>query len=137
MIECNDTITIFNAKLNEETGMDEYHGTVISGVSWFSDVAANVESSGGLKAASKYIIRIPLDADFSGKAYADPIAYAGGDPKYLFTIQNGDIIVKGAVNDAGLRPADLKNLFQEVATVLGVVDSTRRPRAKHWKVVGA
>ena len=137
MKKCNETITVFNAKLDEASGMDVYHSTIISGVSWYSDIASSVEGSGGLKAANKFTVRIPLDADFSGKAYADPIAYAGGDPNNRFTLKNGDIIVKGAVHDVGLRPADLKKRFPEVVTVLGVTDSTNAPRAKHWKVVGA
>ena len=132
---CNETITVFNSRLDEESGMDTYHHTVISGVSWYSDIAANVEGAGGLKAANKFTIRIPVDANFSGKAYADPIAYAGGDPNYLFTLKNGDIIVRGAVNE-DLRPAELKKICPEVVTILGVTDD-RRARAKHWKVVGA
>ena len=134
---CNETITVFNSRLDEESGMDTYHHTVISGVSWYSDIAANVEGDGGLKAANKFTIRIPVDADFSGKAYASPIAYAGGDPNYLFTLKNGDIIVRGAVDEQGLRPADLKKKYPEIVTILGVTDNTRAPRSKHWKVVGA
>ncbi len=132
---CNETITVFNSRLDENTGMDTYHHTVITGASWYSDIAANVEGDGGLKAANKFTIRIPVDADFSGKAYADPIAYAGGDPNYLFTLKNGDIIVRGAI-DEDLRPAELKKICPEVVTILGVTDD-RRARAKHWKVVGS
>lgn len=132
---CNETITVFNSRLDEESGMDVYCHTVISGVSWYSDIAANIEGAGGLKAADKFIIRIPDNADFSGKAYADPIAYAGGDPNYLFTLKNGDIIVRGAV-ESNLRPAELKKLYSEVVTIMGVTDNRRAPYAKHWKVVG-
>ena len=117
--------------------MDAYCSTIISGVSWYSDIAATVEGAGGLKAANKFTIRIPADADFSGKAYADPVAYAGGDPDNLFTLKNGDIIIRGAVTEQGLRPADLKKRYPEIVTILGVTDNTHAPRAKHWKVVGA
>ena len=134
---CNETITVFNARLDEETDMDVYCSTIISGVSWFSEIAASVEGAGGLKAANKFTIRVPMDAAFSGKAYAEPIAYAGGDPNYLFTLKNGDIIVRGAVDEQGLRPADLKKKYPEIVTILGVTDNTRAPRSKHWKVVGA
>ena len=115
--------------------MDVYCSTIISGASWFSEIAASVEGAGGLKAANKFTIRIPMDADFSGKAYANPIAYTGGDPNYLFTLKNGDIIVRGAI-DEDLRPAELKKICPEVVTILGVTDD-RRARAKHWKVVGS
>lgn len=44
--------------------MDVYCSTIISGVSWFSEIAASVEGAGGLKAANKFTIRVPMDADF-------------------------------------------------------------------------
>lgn len=132
---CNETITVFNAKLDTASGMDQYHPTVISGVSWFCEVASAVDAS-GLKAANKYTIRIPADADFSGKGYVDPATYAAGDPAAVFTLNTGDIIVKGAVDHAGLRPADLQRMCGEIVTILGVTDNRRAPNARHWKVVG-
>ena len=36
---CNETITVFNAKLNTGTGDDDYNGTVIDGVSWFCEMS--------------------------------------------------------------------------------------------------
>lgn len=80
MKECNETITVFNTRLDDDKGYDLYVPTIIRGVSWFCEIASNVDSS-GLKAANKFIIRIPVDADFSDKAYVPPAAYAGGDPK--------------------------------------------------------
>lgn len=132
---CNETITVFNPKLNVTTGKDEYHGTVISGVSWFSEIVSTVNE--GLKAANKFTIRIPADADFGGKVYADPRAYASAeDVSGLFTLRDGDIVVRGAVTDTGLRPAKLHNNY-DAFTILGVTDNRRVPNAPHWKVVGA
>ena len=133
---CSETITVFNARLDENSGYDVYIPTVINGVSWHCEIASSVDSS-GLKAANKFTIRIPEDADFSGKMYASPTAYAEGDPDNLFTLKSGDIIVRGAVVDTGLKPADLQRLFGEVVTILGVTDNRRTPNARHWKVVGA
>jgi len=132
---CNETITVFNAKLNSETGYDEYHGSVIEGVSWFCEIASNVDSS-GLKAANKFIIRIPVDADFSDKAYVPPAAYAGGDPNTVFTLKQGDVIVHGEETEP-MQPAQLQEKYGELVTILGVTDSSRRSHARHWKVVGA
>ena len=132
---CNETITVFNPKLNVTTDKDEYHGTVISGVSWFCEIVSTVNE--GLKAANKFTIRIPEDADFGGKAYADPLGYAGAeDVSGLFTLRNGDIVARGAVTETGLRPAELHNNY-EAFTILGVTDNRRAPNAPHWKVVGA
>ena len=159
---CNETITILNKRLDDDTGYDIYVPTVITGVSWFCEIRSNVDST-GLQAANLFTIRIPEDADFSGKAYVEPAAYAGGDPTKVFTIDNGDIIVKAAVsvpdpepgeNSSGsgqesntsgseqegtsfsLKPADLQALYGQVVTVLGVTDNRRTARAPHWKVVG-
>lgn len=133
---CNETITVFNTRMDEEKGYDVYIPTVINGVSWHCDIASNVDST-GLKAANKFTIRIPIDADFSGKAYAEPSVYAGGDPTYLFTLKNGDIIIKGAYDGTGLTLADIKAFAGDTVKVLGVTDNRRAPHGKHWKVVGS
>lgn len=132
---CNETITVFNKRLAAETGYDVYIPTVISGVSWFCEIASTVDAS-GLKAANKFTIRIPTDADFSGKQYVNPVDYPQSDETVSFTLGNGDIIVKAAITDSGLKPSDLQKLYGEVVTVLGVTDNRRTANAPHWKVVG-
>lgn len=133
---CKETITVVNAQVDPETGYDRYYATVISGASWYCEIAATVDAS-GLKAADKFTIRIPEDADFGGKAYVDPIAYATASPADTFTLRSGDTIVRGVADGADLSPAALRRSYAEVATVLGVTDNRRAPRAPHWKVVGA
>lgn len=132
---CNETITVFNARLDTGLGMDRYHPTVISGVSWYCDTASTVDDS-GLKAANKFIIRIPEDADFSGKRYVPPAAYAASGPEGVFTLRNGDIIIKGALDQEGLTPSALLQMLGEIVTILSVTDNRRAPLGKHWKVVG-
>lgn len=132
---CKETITVFNAKLDTETDKDVYHGTVINGVSWFCEIVSAVDE--GLRAANKFIIRVPENADFGEKSYCSPIDYAtAADVSSLFTFGHGDIIVKGAVTEEGLRPKDLRDRF-EAFTILGVTDNRRAPLAPHWKVVGS
>ena len=135
MKECNETITVFNTRLDDDKGYDLYVPTIIRGVSWFCEIASNVDSS-GLKAANKFIIRIPVDADFSDKAYVPPAAYAGGDPNTVFTLKQGDVIVHGEETEP-MQPAQLQEKYGELVTILGVTDSSRRPNATHWKVAGA
>lgn len=135
MNRCNDTVTVFNARYNPDNDCDEYIGTVINGVSWFCRIASTVDSS-GLRGANVFTIRIPADADFSGKQYADAVMYAKGDPATLFTLKSGDVIVKGITPTSGLRPADLQKYYPEVATILGVTDNSKAAHAPHWKVVG-
>lgn len=132
---CDETITVFNAKLDKETGYDCYHSTVIKGVSWFCKILSAVDK--GLKAANQFTIRIPENADFDGKTYVEPLEYAEADDiSGLFTLKNGDIIVHGAVTGDNLKPADLHRNY-EAFTIMGVTND-RRPyvRAPHWKVIG-
>lgn len=135
MRQCEETITVFNARLNEETGYDEYLPSVIRGCSWFCEIASSVDIS-GLKAANRFTIRIPVDADFSNKSYVAPLDYAGSDPDAVFTLQQGDIIIRGEETEL-LTLAQIQERHGETVKILGVTDSTRRPRGKHWKVVGA
>lgn len=132
---CNETITVFNARLDEETGYDVYLPTVIRGASWYCEIASTVDSS-GLKAANRFTIRIPEDADFSGKAYAPPNEYADGDSEVLFTLRQGDVIIHGEETES-MPPSQLQEKYGEIVTILGVTDNRRCPNAKHWKVVGS
>lgn len=156
---CDETITVFNAKHDADRDTDIYYPTVIVGASWFCEIASTVDK--GLQAADKYTIRIPIDADFGGKEYVDPLTWAEltsqaadtddpedpedpdpeeEEPEFFelyFTLRNGDIIVKGdasGVEDP--RPAVLQKLYPELVTILGVTDNRRAPNAKHWKVIG-
>ena len=132
---CNETITVFNAKYDPQADKDAYNGTVINNVSWFCEIVSTVDN--GLKAANKFTIRIPEDADFGGKTYVSPLDYAdASDVSSLFTLKNGDIVVRGSVTGSDLRPADLHKSY-EAFTILGVTDNRRAPKAPHWKVVGA
>lgn len=132
---CNDTITVFNAKLNPTTGNDDYYGTVISGVSWYCKIKSAVDD--GLKAANEFTVRIPENADFGSKSYVSPLDFAQAeDISGLFTLKNGDIVVHGAVTTTGLRPAALHKDY-EAFTVLGVTDDRRAPHAPQWVVIGS
>ena len=133
---CNETVTVFNKKLDADRGWDVYNPTVITGVSWYCEIASSVDAN-GLHAANRFTIRIPTDANFGGKTYIDPIAYAN-EPitADVFTLANGDIIIKGETTES-LSPAQLKELYPDFCTILGVTDNRRAPNAPHFKVVGS
>ena len=135
---CGDTLTLFNARLDKVNDTTVYEKTVISGISWYGTVKTAIGDT-GLKSANQFTIRIPLDADFSGKAYCDPASYtAADDVSELFTLRQGDVIVKGAVPDTITTPAQAHKAYPDMAfTIQGVTDNRRAPNAKHWRVVGA
>jgi hypothetical protein len=133
---CNDTITVFNARVDPDVGGNVWIPTVIAGAGWYLTDAATVDASkGGLVAANKATIRIPVEADTGGKAYADPVSYASAeDVSGLWTLKGGDIVVKGEVTGGDWTPAKLKAAYAECVTVLAVTDNRRAPNAKHWRV---
>ena len=119
---CNDTITVFNARVDPDEGGNVWVPTVITGASWYLTDAATVDASkGGLVAANKVTVRIPVEA-----APAE------------FALKNGDILVKGdAAAVESPTPAKLKKLYGvDCATILGVTDNRRAPRAPHWRITG-
>ena len=134
---CTDTITVFNRRINPETRMEDYVPTVISGVSWYSRLRASVGER-GLNSADEFIVRIPVDADFGGKTYVDPVSYkAETIVSGVFTLASDDIVVKGIAASGTVSPGTLHESYSECFTVLGVTDNRRAPNAPHFKVVGA
>lgn len=135
---CNDTLTLFNAYLDREKDLTVYKKTVISGVSWYSHIKSTVGEN-GLKSANEFIVRIPVNADFGGKTYADPQSYTqAGEVEGLFTLKQGDVMVKGTVADAITSPAQACKAYPSTSfTIHGVTDNRRAPNAPHWRVVGA
>lgn len=115
-----DTITVFNARVDPDVGGNVWVPTVITGVSWWATDASTVDASkGGLVAANKVTVRIPVEAA----------------PAEL-ALKNGDILVKGdAAAVESPTPAKLKKLYgADCATILGVTDNRRAPRAPHWRI---
>lgn len=155
---CNETITVFNARVDPGTGGKAWVPTVIAGAGWYATDATTVDGArGGLVAADRVTVRIPEDADAGGKAYVDPVAYAGAESvEGVWTLANGDVVVRGEVASpsapspsaqaltpppegeaSAWTPAALKRAFAECVTVLAVTDNRRAPNARHWRVVGA
>ena len=133
---CDGTVTVFNARVDPETGESAWTPTVIVGAGWFAtDAVAPDATRGGLAAASRVTVRIPLDADTGGKAYADPVGYASAeDASGLWTLKGGDIVVRAEVTGADWTPARLKAAYADCAVILGVTDNRRAPRAAHWRI---
>lgn len=133
---CNETVTLFNARRDGETGGHAYVPTVIAGCSWRREQRARLDGKGGLVTADEYVVRIPEDADFGGKRYVDPVAWRRGDGAGCFTAQGGDIVVRGAAEGGDWTPTKLKAAYADCFTVLGVTDNRRAPRGKHLKITG-
>ena len=118
---CDDTLTLFHAAVDPETGGNAWTPTVIpSGASWYMTDTSTVDTGkGGLVAANKVTVRIPAEAAPDGLA-----------------LSNGDIVVKGDASGVeNPTPAKLKKLYgADCATVLGITDNRRAPNAPHWRL---
>lgn len=129
MHHSDNTVTLYNALYDRDAGYDTYKRIVLTGVSWFSRTQTTVAGDGGLLAANEFTLRIP--GDLCG-GYVTPKDYAGATGTW--TLQPGDIVVKGTATEESPRPADLKKKC-EMLTVVGVTDN-RAGRGAHLKVVG-
>ena len=129
---CTDTITVFNKRVDD--GSYVYYPTVIANVSWYGKVLTSVGDK-GLIAENMYTIRVPIEADFGGKSYVNPVEYAGADSADgIFTFDIGDVVIKGEVS-APMTLAELRATHYEFCTVMRVTDNRRAPNAPHWKLV--
>lgn len=134
----NDEITLFNAYLNKETRLTEYKRTYIRRVDWQSRTKVTVVDK-GLLSADSTVVYISNDADFEGKEFIRPKAFARLEDKSKnFTIKENDIIVRGIVDyqitsEKGSNLAYLKENYDDVINIISVLtcDFTG-----HWEVGG-
>jgi hypothetical protein len=133
----NADITIYNSYWDNESGYQKYVRTVIKGVNWHSSVDIQQDSN-GLMTADIYKIRIPIDADFGGKEYLDPIAWKSLEDKTgYWTIKNDDVIINKATDVEVTMPSEIEKLSSEVATVFGWSDNRRGIKSsQHWRIEG-
>ena len=93
MIGFDQTITIYNKRLDPATKKTLWLKTIITGVSWAG--CQRVTTGEGLTSADGYSVRIPLGAFPAGFMKQDEYA-ALPDPTGRWTAQNGDVVVLGA-----------------------------------------
>lgn len=139
----NADLTLYNTYYNRETGLTEYHRTVIRGVNWQGAQKSEVGDK-GLKNADYANIYIPMTADFGGKNYIGPRQYAKLEPDVVdgyFTFQSNDKVVKDIIyfEITGKKGHSLKELtqnFDNVLTVMSVVswDKSMSPTLAHYHV---
>ena len=114
----NADITIYNRKANPSTGRMEYCATVVMGVWWHTDQKVQILAADkGLSSADEYKIRIPMQGR---DGYLLPEKYAAlpyGDHTEYWTIENGDIFLKGIHKEKIEKPSDLSKKGFLIGTV--------------------
>lgn len=119
----NANITIYNRKKINRS--EVWVRNNLLGVNFHGEAEVIVGDK-DLKAADKYIIRIP-DSVVSDKKFVDNRTYkalAAEELYNYYTIQKGDIIVKGLVKEDITSPSQLSDKH-DVLTVLSVTDNRR------------
>lgn len=133
----NADITLYNKWYDRAMRTDRWLRTQISSVNWYGGQAVTVGDN-GLLTADKYTVRIPLQSAPAGRQYLPPEEYAALEEEELagaWTLQNGDVVVRGLINDATPpKAADKTERF----VIMGMSDNRRGSLGmQHWKVVGA
>lgn len=133
-LRTNSDLTLYNRYLS--AGAETYQRTVIEGVAWENRKAANVLASGGNIAVDAVAVYIPLAR---GAAYVAPKAWQALSSKTgYWTLQPGDVIVRGQVTDAitgGFTMTALKAKYDDVLSITSVdtLDSGS-PALQHWQL---
>lgn len=134
----NESLTIYNRKLNPETRQYVYNRTEIPSVHWYTDQKVQMLSDDkGLVSADLYKIRIPKGKQTD--TYIPPNKYAALPYSYekrYWTVENGDLFVKGIVRDEITKESDLKNKHYVYGKVLSYSDN-RKGGIPHIRIGGA
>lgn len=135
----NADITIFNRIMDAQSKSYRLIPTTIRGVSLY---AASGSSFGSEQSSDSdsYKIRIPIDADTSGKSYIECEAYESlttEQATWAWTIQKSNLIVLGELS--GDYTEQLLKKQYDTITVNNFSDNTTRgsKRVRHWRIGGA
>lgn len=131
----NESLTIYNRKLDPETRQYVYRRTEIPNVHWYTDQKVSIGDN-GLISADLYKIRIPAGRQTERFVPADKYAALPyGEEKRCWTVENGDLFVKGIVRDEITKESDLKNKHYVYGKVLSFSDN-RKGRIPHIRIGG-
>lgn len=132
----NADMTIYNVKTNKQTRLPEYFPTEITGVHWYTDQKVQVDEK-GLNSADMYKIRIPEGQGISGKRYVPPSEYAAMmDISGVWTIQNGDLFVRGTVADQITKASELLEKYPDTSGKVVSWSDNRFGSQPHWRIGG-
>ena len=135
----NADITIYNKWFNKATRLDEWKRVPVKGVNWYGGQAVTVTDN-GLQSADTYTVRIPITSAPPGRAFALPedwAACAAGALGQLWTLQAGDIVVRGLIDEDIEKAADVTGKYGQCFMVTGWKDNRRgSPAIQHWRIDG-
>lgn len=129
----NADITIYNKYFDKVDRSDAYKKTILYGVFWEDRKGSNVLKS-GLTNADAVTIFIPHESHKT--TYQEPTAFK--DNQNGWTLQSGDIIVKGIIDGDFISVADLQKRFDHVHMITSVDNlDFGSINMRHFKVGGS
>lgn len=130
----NTDITIYNRKLDKATRQYIYKRTVVCGVHWYTDQKVSVGDK-GLNSADFIKIRIPMVE--RKEVFLEPEEYAKKENVTgFFTAANGDVFVKGILEDEITKESDLEKKGLLFGRILSHSDN-QRGLEPHIRIGGA
>jgi hypothetical protein len=135
-VRTNSDCTVYNKYINAATRTEQWQRTQIAGVAWENRKAANVLASGGNIQVDQATVYIPFAR---GTNYLAPRAWQALVSKTgKWTLQEGDVIVRGLVTDeisSLFTITALEKKYDDVLTISSVdfmdMGSTSM---QHWQV---
>lgn len=130
----NADITLYNRRLDKTTRQYIYKRTVLCGVHWYTDQKVSVGDK-GLNSADSIKIRIPMVE--RKEVFLEPEEYAKKESVTGFlTASNGDVFVKGILEDEIAKESDLEKKGLLFGRILSHSDN-RRGLEPHIRIGGA
>ncbi len=132
-MKTNTTVTIYNKYT--ESNAELYQRSVISAAQWENNKASNVRATGGYIDANQATIYIPFSV---GDNYLKPKDWQENGDEDNWTLQDGDYVVKGTVEDEiedAFTITSLKNKYDDVFAISSVDTMDYGSAAlQHWEV---
>ena len=135
----NANATLYNKYIDPVTRSEKYQRAGVVGVAWENRKAANVRSTGGLAGADQARVFIPFARGISFLQSHTWQALVTKTGKW--TLQVGDLIVKGLVSDeiqTGFTVTALKAKYDDVLVITSVdTMDAGSPGMRHWNIGAA
>ncbi len=130
----NADITIYNRYFDKATRLDKYQRTILYGVFWDERKAVNRLQS-GLEGADKVTIIIPFTVA-TDKKYAPPKEFEKLEDKAgYFTLQEGDRVIKGAIDfEITGKVSDLDKEYEAFTIISVDTKDFGSFHMRHWEV---
>lgn len=136
MATFSDSITLYTHWTNPaDRSREKWIRAPINGVSFYGRQAVSVSGS-GLNTADQYTVRIPVSSMPPG--YLPPDAFSRSAVPGGWTLQNGDVIVKGTVADEIVKGiTEITRKYVDCFVITSVSDNRRGvPAMQHMRVEG-